>query len=338
MNKSNENNYLSLTHFFSKALFLGIGVSKVLIDARESTIFSLLLGTIMGVIILWFISKLNYYNISGFKKVIMFMLIFALFIVGLDELTNLISSIYLIDSNTFFIMLPLLLVILYMNSKDITINLKIANLLLFIFAGMVLISFFGLIPEIDVLNYLPLFNISFKKILFAAFEFALFSTVPNILYGGIKHNFKSNNLSKKLIVRYLLSNLFISIIIITTQGVMGINLIELFKYPEYVVLKKISLLDFINNIENILSFCLIFVIYIFLSICSKELYDMCYETFKNKWIYPVFLVVSLFFISNYIFDNVKFFIIVSKYSWLICLVVLVVYILLNINTLKKEKK
>lgn len=338
MNKSNESNYLSLTHFFSKALFLGIGVSKILIDARESSIFALLLGSIMGVIILWFISKLNYYNINGFKKVIMFILIFVLFIIGLDELTNLISSIYLIDSNTFFIMLPLLLVILYMNSKDITVNLKIANMLLFIFAGMVLISFFGLIPEIDVLNYLPLFNISFKKVLFAAFEFALFSTVPNILYGGIKHNFKSNNFTKKLLVRYLLSNLFISIIIITTQGVMGIDLIELFKYPEYVVLKKISLLDFINNIENILSFCLIFVIYIFLSICSKELYDMCYETFKKKWIYPVFLVVSLFFISNYIFDNVEFFIIISKYSWVICLVVLVIYILLNIDSLKKEKK
>ena len=86
MNKSNENNYLSLTHFFSKALFLGIGVSKVLIDARESTIFSLLLGTIMGVIIMWFISKLNYYNMNGFKKVVMFILIFVLFIIGLNLL------------------------------------------------------------------------------------------------------------------------------------------------------------------------------------------------------------------------------------------------------------
>ena len=338
MNKSNENNYLSLTHFFSKAFFLGIGVSKVLIDARESTIFSLILGTIMGVIILWFISKLNYYKVNSFKKIIMFILIFVLFIIGLDELTNLISSIYLIDSNTFFIMLPLLLVILYMNSKEVTVHLKIANMLLFIFAGMVLISFFGLIQEIEVLNYLPLFNVSFKKILFAGFEFALFSTVPNILYGGIKKNFESKNLTKKLIVRYLLSNLFISIIIITTQGVMGIDLIELFQYPEYVVLKKISLLDFINNIENILSFCLIFVIYIFLSICSKQLYDMCYETFKKKWIYPAFLIVSLFFISNFIFDNVKFFIIISKYSWLICLIVLVIYILINIGSLKKEKK
>ena len=171
-----------------------------------------------------------------------------------------------------------------------------------------------------------------------AFEFALFSTVPNILYGGIKQNFKSKNLTRKLIVRYLLSNLFISIIIITTQGVMGIDLIELFKYPEYVVLKKISLLDFINNIENILSFCLIFGNYIFLSICSKQLYDICYETFKKKWIYPVFLVVSLFFISNFVFDNVNFFIIVSKYSWLICLIILIIYILINLNSLKKEKK
>ena len=337
MNKSKENNYLSLTHFFSKALFLGIGVSKVLIDARESAIFSLVIGTIFGVIIMCFINKLNYYEMNGFKRIVMFILIFALFIIGIDELTNLIISIYLIDSNNFFIMLPLLLVILYMNSKDITVNLKIANMLLFIFDGMVLISFVALIPEIDTLNYLPLFNVSIKKILFTGFEFALFSTVPNILYGGIKKNFNSKKTNIKLIKRYLLSNLFISIIILTTQGVMGIDLIKLFKFPEYIVLKKISLLDFINNIENILSFCLIFVIYIYLSICSKQLYDMSYDIFKKKWIYPTFLIVSLFLISKYIFDNVKFFIIVSKYSWLICLSILLIYILVNINTLIKKR-
>lgn len=338
MNKTLENNYLSLSHFFSKTLFFGIGVSKVLIDARESAIFSIILGTFFGIFIIYFINKLNYYKMNNLKKIIMFILIFILFIIGIDELTNLITSIYLIDSNNFFIMLPLILVILYMNSKNINVNLKIANMLLFIFDGMVLISFVALIPEIDTLNYLPLFNVSIKKILFTAFEFALFSTVPNILYGGIKRNFNSKKTNIKLIKRYLLSNLFISIIIITTQGVLGIELIELFKFPEYIVLKKISFLDFINNIENILSFCLIFVIYIYLSICSKQLYDICYETFKKKWIYPIFLIISLYIISKNIFDNVNFFIIIYKYSWLIFLSILLIYILLNINTFKKIKK
>lgn len=339
MKKSDEKNYLSLTQFFSKALFLGIGIAKILMDARESAIFSMILGTIFGVIILWFINKLNYYKMNNIKKIFMFILIYTLFIIGINELTNLISSIYLIDSNNFFIMLPLILVILYMNSKNISVNIKIANMLLYLFNGFFIICFLSLLPEIDTLNYLPLFNVSIKKILFTSLEFALFSTIPNILYGGIKPNFNTNKLNKKIIKQYLLSNLIIILMILTTQGVLGVELVDLFKYPEYVVLKKISLMDFINNIENILSFCIIFALYIFLSICSKELYDISYETFNKKYIYPIFLIISLFFISTFIFDNIEFFIITSKYLWLICLIILILYILTNINTLfNKQKK
>ena len=337
MKTDEEKNYLSLTHFFSKALFLGIGIAKILMDARESAIFSMLLGTLFGVFILYFINNLNYYKLNGFKKIIMFILIFSLFIIGLNELTNLISSIYLIDSNHYFIMLPLILLILYMNTKSMNLHLKIAHMLVYLFDGFFIISLLSLLPEIDTLNYLPLFNVSFKKILFTSFEFALFSVVPNLLYGGIKPDFKSKKLNFKIIKHYLISNLVIISMILTTQGVLGIDLVDLFKFPEYVVLKKISLLDFINNIENFLSFCIMFAIYVFLSICSKQLYDMSYETFNNKYAYPIFLVLSLFFISNFVFDNVKFLVNISKYLWIICLAILVIYVLFNLNSIKRKR-
>lgn len=337
MKTDEEKNYLSLTHFFSKVLFLGIGIAKILMDARESAIFSMLLGTLFGVIILLFINKLNYYKMNNLKKVVMFILIFILFIIVIDELTNLITSIYLIDSNNFYIMLPLLILILYMNTKSMNLHLKIAHILVYLFDGLFIVSLLSLIPEIEPLNYLPLFNVSFKKILFTAFEFALFSTVPNILYGGIKPNFKTEKLNFKVIKHYLISNLVIILMMITTQGVLSIDLVDLFKYPEYVVLKKISLLDFINNVENVLSFCIMFAIFIFLSICSKEMYDITYNTFNKKYIYPIFLIISMFCLSNFVFDNVKFFINISKYLWIICLGILVIFIILNINSLKKKR-
>ena len=328
MNKSDEKNYLSLTHFFSKALFLGIGIAKIIMDAKTNAIYSLLLGTILGSILL--------HNMNNIKKIIMFILIYILFIIGINELTNLITSIYLIDSNNFFVMLPLIIVILYINTKNITINIKIAHILLFLFNAFFIICFLSLIPEIDTLNYLPLFNLNIKNILFTSIEFALFSVTPNILYGGIKYN---KNINNKIIKNYIISNIVIILMILTTTGVLGYELVNLFKYPEYVVLKKISLLDFINNIENILSFCIIFALFIFLSICSKELYDISENTFNNKYIYPIFLIISLYFISITLFDNIIFFILTSKYLWLICLIILIIYILTNINTLfNKQKK
>ena len=74
----------------------------------------------------------------------------------------------------------------------------------------------------------------------------------------------------------------------------------------------------------------------YLSICSKQLYDMAYETFNNKYVYPIFLFVSMFFISNYFLDNVNCLLFVFHYLWLILLVILVVYILNNLVSLKEK--
>lgn len=334
MDKNHEKNVLSLTQFFSKALFMGIGISNILVRAKESTIFVILLGTIIGCFLLYLLNQFNYKKINGFRKLCMFILIFVLFIIGLEELINLISSIYLIDTNKYFICLPLLLVIIYLNSKDLDVNLKISSMLVIVCNSIYLLAVLGLIPEIKSLNYLPLFNVPFNKVLLYSFEFALYSITPNLLFGGIKHNVE--NFNSKLIKKYILSNLVLTSIFLLTQGVLGIELVNLFKYPEYVILKKINLLDFINNVENILSFCWLFMIFMFLSICSKQLYDMSYEVTKNKFIYPIFLFIIVYFISTNLFDNVKFLIFMYNNLWIICIVLLISYMLININSLKKK--
>lgn len=329
MKKNKE--YLSLTNFFSKALFLGIGLSKVLIDAKESAIFSIILGTIFGTLILFILNKLSFYKCNGLRRFIMFIIIYILLVIGLTEFTTLISSIYLIDIKKYILMLPTLAVILYMNSKSIEVHYKVSSMLYSVSFTIFTIAFFSLAPQIDYLNLLPLFNVSFKKILFTSLEFALFSVVPNILLGGL--DIKKDN---KIIKKYLMSNLLLSLMILVTQGILSVELVRMFKYPEYIVLKKIRLLDFINNLENIISFLWIFTIFIYLSICSKELYDMSYDTFNNKYIYPIFLFISTYFISNYFLDNVNCLLFLFNNLWLILLVILVIYILVNVKSLKKK--
>ena len=63
--KSDTNNYLSLLHFFSKSLFLGIGISKIIMIAREGTIISIILGSIIGYFILSIINNLNDTDVRG---------------------------------------------------------------------------------------------------------------------------------------------------------------------------------------------------------------------------------------------------------------------------------
>ncbi len=335
MKKSNEKDYLSLTHFLSKILFLGIGISRILSEAKESTIFCLILGTFFGIILLSIITNMSFYKSNKLKKIIMFVLIYILLVIGLIEFINLINSIYLIDTNKFVIVLPLLITIIYTNIHNIKVNLKISSVLLILCLAIIGFAFITLLPEIRFANYFPLFNVSFYKIILLSFEFALYSVVPNILYGGFK--FEMENKKKKIIRNYIFSNIILGIYILITQGVLGIELIKLFKYPEYVILKKISLLDFINNIENLLSFSWLFTTYIYLSFCSKILYEISYEITKKKWIYPIFLIISLYIIITYFIDNLIFLLITYDIHWIMCLVILIIYILLNINTFKVKK-
>ena len=327
---NDEKNYLSLTHFLSKTLFLGIGLSKILITTKESTIFSLLLGTLLGVLLLHLII-----NTKSNNNIISLLLIYILFIAGLAELVNLITSIYLIDMNRFIIIIPLLLIILYLNTKTISIHFKISKILLILTVFLFFIGYIVLIPNINYLNYLPLYNISFKKILFCAFEFALYSAVPNIIYNNI--NYKINNKRKKIIINYLISCLFLISIFLIVQGVLGIELISIFKYPEYVVFKRINLLNFIQNIENILSFFWLITSIMYLSITSKIMYDAIYKKFNNKYIYPIFLFISIFLVSNYLFDSLEFLLVLYNYLWLLLLVLLIIYIL-NIIFNKKTSE
>ena len=331
MEKSNEKDVLSLTHFFSKALFMGIGLSKIMITAKESAIFSIILGTILGYFLLKIILNINYNN-RLINKIIMFIILYTLFIIGIAEYVNLISNIYLIDTDKFFIILPLIIIIFYMNSKELNVHFKVSYLLFAIFILLYLISILSLTTEVRPLNLLPLFNTNIKKILLCSLEFALYSVTPNILYGNFIKNYK--NIQKKIAKRYLISCFSIMLIAILTQGILGIELIKLFKYPEYVILKKISILDFINNIENLLSFFWIFIIFMYLSICSKELCMIVKDLLKNKYIYPIFMIISLYFITKYIFENINYLLLLYNYLWIICLIILIIYVLIN---LKKEK-
>ena len=324
---NDEKNYLTLTHFLSKSLFLGIGLSKILITAKESTIFSLILGTILGSIFLYFIIKVKTNN-----KIISFIILYILFIVNLAEFVNLITSIYLIDMNRFIIIIPLLILILYFNTKSVSVHLKVSKIILIINIFLFIIGYIILLPNIDLLNYLPLYNVSFKKIIFCSLEFALYSSIPNIVYTNLNYKIKN----KKIIINYLISCLFIIFIFLIVQGILGIELINIFKYPEYVVFKRINLLNFIQNIENILSFFWLNTSIIYLSITSKIMYDISYKVFNRKYIYPIFLVLSLFVISNYLFDSLEFLLLLYNYLWIILLCVLILFFFTNIIVKKNN--
>ena len=99
-------------------------------------------------------------------------------------------------------------------------------------------------------NYYPLINTSKLNIMKSAFMFSIFFSTPFTYINIIKKNnlTDKNKFTKKYHLMHIISFLLITTAIIITLGLYGIHLSNLFDYPLYTVLKKISLFDFIDSI------------------------------------------------------------------------------------------
>ena len=76
-----------LNYLNSRALFMGIGLSKLLIQAHEYIWISLILGTIIGAILIHFVKfKMK-------KSLLNVVICSILFVIGLNILINMISTI-----------------------------------------------------------------------------------------------------------------------------------------------------------------------------------------------------------------------------------------------------
>ena len=70
-----------------------------------------------------------------------------------------------------------------------------------------------------------------------------------------KKEIENNTKTKKyFIITYLISMIIIFTIAIVTSSILGKYLLQTYQYPVYITLKRISLFNFIDRIENFLSF------------------------------------------------------------------------------------
>ena len=101
----------------------------------------------------------------------------------------------------------------------------------------------------------------------------------------VEHNQKTK---KHLIIFYTLGFIFMFLAILLTIGSLGIYLSDIYQYPEYTVLKKISLFEFIDRIENFIYIKWILSSFICLSLV---IYYINHSIKKNsKKLFPTIMV------------------------------------------------
>jgi spore germination protein KB len=156
----------------------------------------------------------------------------------------------------------------------------------------------------DISNIKPILESGFKNPIKGGLILTLTNIIPTFTILSIPKTkvINYNKSSKYLFITYTLSFILIFLIAIKTISVLGIYLTSAYQYPEYIVLKKISLLDFFDKIENI-----IFIKWILTSFCSLSImiYYLTNSIKKDnkKKLIPTIITLIIIFLSISHFKN-----------------------------------
>jgi len=317
-NKLNNFDVGTLNYFITRAFLTGFLFNSLLALIKQDSWIIPLIGIVIGIIFtllviyifnykpnLNFAEKLTslFNKQFGFILVIIFSLFcFFMCILTYLNLNNFIHGQFLSKTPTLAISIVCIIAIFYTLTKGLNVISKTGNILFYIAMILFFISFIGLLPFIKIENIKPFLNNKPINYLESLNCFYAFNIVP-ILFLTILPKDKINNpkLKKTLILSFCLSSFTMFIVMFSTLASFGYELTSLYKYPEFHVLKNISLMGLQARIESILIIQCIFDFFMFVVLTIYFIANSIKSTtkFKNVNILYLVLCVLLVVITNY---------------------------------------
>lgn len=316
----------SIVYHLLRVSAVGISFTNILYYGKQSGFLSVIIGFILGFLpllmylyimdshpdmnIVQINNKIFGKTIGTILNIILSVFVFIFVIITFWNLGDFVNSQYLNSTPTYAITLAFLLPIIYVLSKGFnalartSLILFYANILAFILIVV------ALVPQIELNNFMPFMEDGIIPILNGSYNYIAYNLLPLFLLTIIPKNIitKPDKFKKQVIIMYILSALAIFSVIVLITGIFGINLARIFAYPEYHILKRISLFNSIERLETMLSLTWLFSFYIILCL---GLYYVCENiriTFniiskKTKNIVMVIISVLALILSEFIFKN-----------------------------------
>ncbi|MBR2997525.1 MAG: GerAB/ArcD/ProY family transporter [Bacilli bacterium] len=349
--KIGNKEYSSILFFISETLFLSVGLSDILNKSLNDAIISGIIGIILSFIFLYLILKFNDYEkdlnifgkldklygklIGNIISIILVILSILYFIYLLWSQNIYVQNKYLEETSSIITTLFFLLPVLYLVKKDMKVISKVSIAVFFVTILELLFSYLNLFNKIDLNNYLPIFNTKISNILISSIKYASYSITPVIFLLVTPKNSINNpdKLNRNLYIINLISGIKFIIVVSFLIGIFGIDLSKLFYYPEYSLVKKINTLNFIQNVQNILTINSIYKLLI--SEVLSLFFIKTYFEYKNynKIIFYIMIIISVLLSFN-LFSNstIGYNFIKDYYVFIYTIPILLLIIISNIKT------
>ena len=294
-----------IIYFLTQSLFLGFGISILFSISSKDCYIGALLGLLIGFVIIYLYSKflelkkkrtlkeiLKQNKILGiFVYLLIIIASYILLIYSLVIYKVFVASFMLIKTPEILLLIPIVIFGTYGAFKGLTVINRVAESLIPIALGLAAFAFLGVVGLFDTTNFLPILTTTPSNFFKTALTFAGISTFPNLL--TIHYQEKP----KYMLTTYSLTCLLIIGTIIYINGILGEELVHIYRFPEYMVLKQLKLFQFIEKVENILSIAWIFNIFILLMTSIHSIKELLPNK-KPKIITVIILILTLYMIDK----------------------------------------
>lgn len=308
------------------AAFFGIGTYKIFNECYNDAYLAASIGGIISIlplIILIFIKNNSKgldiidLNISLFGKffgnilnIVINIVYFFASIIIFYNISEFVAVHYLSDTSIVYIELILLVVIAFASSKNLVVISKISQIIFIINILFFLVCQIGIFEEYEIGRIYPILQDGFNPVIKGSLTYFLLVSFPIFLVTIIpsyKIAYDKNN-NKKIAIFYMIAQVALISIILSTILVLGKELISVYRYPEYYGLKGFSLFKILERLENTLSLQFVFSMFIFIVMCFKFNINSINKIIKSKKInkiLPYILSFILIIIVNKTFENLN---------------------------------
>lgn len=337
-------------------IFFNTAIASANVDAWMSPLIGMVIGIIPVIVILKLINHDENLNINlllekkwgKFGKIIS--LTIALFVctfvmLNFYNLTNFISSDYLYNTPRLFISILFIIPIIYVLSFNVVIISR--TTMIFGIISIILFSFAvaGVSTQIVPNNIYPILKDGIVPPIIAGLYYVCYIVLPLFLLTIIPKKLIRNKkkFNKRFIITYIISCITLCLMTYLVISSYGIELSLLYQYPEYNILKRISILSLFDRIESIISLVLVLFIYTTCVMGSYYVKQTCFDIFKlenNKKnnVTTMILIVIILLFGATIFPNntIGNVIIINIYHILLTIFFFVIPLILMLFTKKKN--
>jgi len=334
---------------------IGIGLYNAIqiagVDNYISIFLSIFIGLIPLAMIIYIakykedlnlIEKIN--NLYGkyLGTIINLFIVAIMFVIAITVLFNICNFIvtqFLSNTPILYVAIAFGIISFYAVSKGIETISRTQLIFSFIIALIFIGLAITLLPEFDTSNLKPFLENGLEKPVWTAILNVFTNVIPIFVILIIPKNdiVDKHNYNKYVIIFYFLAAFFILAFSVFTMGVLGQYLSKFYQYPEYILLKRVSIFGFIDRIENLLSFQWIFSCFATLTLIIYYISNFIKKNDQAKLI-PFIITIIIIITSTYIFKNNTTFnsYVTNIYPYILSILLIIMFIVCITIFIKKK--